>query len=119
LLLADCGVELPAATVEVDEAEFGDTLALGARTDTEVLLALAVGVVDAPETGTDDPLISACTVVLNVPVIPERLYVGVNSKLEPGKWQYSREVGRERLSIGTGFIRICQAYRSELDEANK
>ena len=112
-------MELPATTAEVEEAEFGDTLALDARTDTGVLLAPAVGVVDAAETGIDDPLISACTVALNALVMPERLYVGVNSKLEPGKWQYSREVGRERLIIETGFTRICQAYRSELDEANK
>jgi len=72
LLLPVFGVGLLVVTVEVDDADFGDVLD-DARTDAEVLLLAArVVVADATEAGTDDPLTSAWTMGLNVPVMALR-----------------------------------------------
>jgi hypothetical protein len=91
----------------VSDAEAGILLAAG-----------TAGTVDAMDAGTDDPLITACSAGLNLPVMPVRLFASVSIESEPRRY-YSREHGRERFRMVLGVVGILRIIRRELDKAKK
>jgi hypothetical protein len=108
LLAAALGLTVDAAAPDVPEA----CCVVAA----DPLVAAAVG---AAPVGVSEPLISAWTVELKVPVMPLRLFEPLRGELKSRRGYYTRELGRKRLGGELGLGGIFQAIRRKPDKAGK
>jgi hypothetical protein len=115
LELLDELVEAEALALTVDPAG-ADVPAAAACVAALVAAGVAAA---APDDGASEPLISAWTVALKVPVMPVRLFKSLREELESRRGYDIRELGGKCLGIELGLVGIFQTKRHELDKAGK
>lgn len=116
LELLDELVAAAALALTVDPA--GADVAAACVLAPDPLLAAGVAAA-APDDGASEPLISAWTVALKVPVMPVRLFKPLREEPESRRGYNIRELGRKCLGIELGLVGIFQTKRREPNKAGQ